>query len=332
MLTNFKNPCWYKHSNAAGMEIPFCCAKNVSYKSKCCKGILQTRIKLESRKKILMCAPYFLLVGVPKCGTSDIFSQIMSHPLVAKPFMKEPMYWNRYWPHGLYGTDAYEEVFLGAAERIEKSIDGNGIHHMITGEGTTVTFPSYMYRTAADEPILHGEFPHIAKAIHKYNPRIRIIVVFREPVRRLLSRFIQQSHFVRRHLFNISSALFDQKVTEAMDWWEMCLATNSQRHCLHQPINPNTTWTAHNSLREGFYVEHLREWLEVFPREQILILRTEDYATDRAPVMDKVFSFLNLPPFNKNSTHISNKTPKTAYDIMSNVTRAVLNRLRKKPV
>lgn len=47
-------------------------------------------------------------------------------------------------------------------------------------------------------------------------------------------------------------------------------------------------------LQVGVYIVYLMDWLTVFSREQILVLRLEDHASNRKYTMHKVFDFLNL--------------------------------------
>ena len=42
------------------------------------------------------------------------------------------------------------------------------------------------------------------------------------------------------------------------------------------------------------YPVFLTDFLKIWPREQILVLRSEDYAVDVNETMKKVFRFLNL--------------------------------------
>ena len=48
----------------------------------------------------------------------------------------------------------------------------------------------------------------------------------------------------------------------------------------------------------GFYATFLQDWFQVFPREQFLILRTEDFANATLDIMYKVFKFLDLRKLN----------------------------------
>lgn len=44
----------------------------------------------------------------------------------------------------------------------------------------------------------------------------------------------------------------------------------------------------------GMYSVFLMDWLTVFPREQVLVIRTEDYAANLNLVLKKTFDFLSL--------------------------------------
>lgn len=68
-LTKFKNPCWYKHEHSD-----------------------QSR---EDTDKDLSCLPYAYMLGQPKCGTSDLYERLHSHPDVSSPNVKEIRWFTR---------------------------------------------------------------------------------------------------------------------------------------------------------------------------------------------------------------------------------------------
>lgn len=47
-------------------------------------------------------------------------------------------------------------------------------------------------------------------------------------------------------------------------------------------------------LNLGMYIIFLLDWMTVFQREQILVLRLEDYAADLRLTINKVFDFLSV--------------------------------------
>jgi hypothetical protein len=48
-------------------------------------------------------------------------------------------------------------------------------------------------------------------------------------------------------------------------------------------------------LTRGIYVDQLKAWMEWFPREQFLILKSEQFYADPAATCKQVLAFLNLP-------------------------------------
>lgn len=47
-------------------------------------------------------------------------------------------------------------------------------------------------------------------------------------------------------------------------------------------------------LNLGMYIIFLLDWMTVFQREQILVLRLEDYAANLRVTINKVFDFLSV--------------------------------------
>lgn len=60
-------------------------------------------------------------------------------------------------------------------------------------------------------------------------------------------------------------------------------------------------------LQVGLYIVYILDWLTVFSKNQILVLRLEDHASNRKYTMHKVFNFLNLGKFS--STIVCVKMP-----------------------
>src|SRR5436305_4353381 len=48
-------------------------------------------------------------------------------------------------------------------------------------------------------------------------------------------------------------------------------------------------------LSRGIYVVQLQAWMQVFPREQFLILKSEDFYRDPPATLKRVLAFLGIP-------------------------------------
>ena len=50
-------------------------------------------------------------------------------------------------------------------------------------------------------------------------------------------------------------------------------------------------------ISAGYYVEHLNRWMKFFPRNQILVIESEDFFKNTSKIFSRVLEFLNLPKF-----------------------------------
>ena len=94
----FKNPCWYE-----SLDDPNPYEGNVytSYSPSARQVLHRLSAQLEDKffdelkPKRLRCLPYFLIIGQPKCGTTDLFWKIAKHSDILTPPIKELHWWSR---------------------------------------------------------------------------------------------------------------------------------------------------------------------------------------------------------------------------------------------
>ena len=164
-----------------------------------------------------------------------------------------------------------------------------------------------------DEPVVL--VPHEVKHLL---PNARIVIVLRNPVTRLYSSY---KYFagVRRH-FNVGADHFDQYANEAVTWWEKCLEAMGERICAidKKPLEMVTGWmqdmvkSGYNPLqrfRNSLYYFYVKEWMNVFPRNQLLMLKFEEYTTNPLSTLQEITAFLNVSMYNSTLTydHIENR-------------------------
>jgi len=136
------------------------------------------------------------------------------------------------------------------------------------GQLTLEKTPNYF--VAADVP----------QRIHNMSRYVRLLVVVRDPVTRALSDFTQaQSKRRRRHS--------DLRHAERRSSFERRAFKDDDRHVV------DTSWSA---ISIGLYDEHVRRWLDVFPRRQIHFVHGERLISDPAGQMLHVQTFLQLRP------------------------------------
>ena len=86
-------------------------------------------------------------------------------------------------------------------------------------------------------------------------------------------------------------------------------------------IKPKFSAEGNNYLKKGLYAQQLRHWLKIFPRENILILSTEEFESNQQAIYNKIFEFLNISKFEVKNTE---KMEKGSYPQMKSETRSLL--------
>ncbi len=114
--------------------------------------------------------PNFLIVGVPKAGTTSVYYWLNQHPQVYMSPIKEPHYFSQIGNEDhINSWDNYVKLFSGASTK-----------HLSVGEASTSYF--YFYKEA---------IPLIKKRLD--NPKI--IVILRNPVDRAWSHYMMQKKY-----------------------------------------------------------------------------------------------------------------------------------------
>lgn len=94
----FKNPCWHEL-----LESPTPYVNNTYTPfSPSAKRVLGRLTEMwdnvfreDKPTYRLRCLPYFMIIGQPKCGTTDLFWKIAKHPDILTPPIKELHWWSR---------------------------------------------------------------------------------------------------------------------------------------------------------------------------------------------------------------------------------------------
>jgi hypothetical protein len=168
--------------------------------------------------------------------------------------------------------------------------DGSGY---ITGEGS----PDYLY------------YPGAAKRVSELFPNMKLIVMLRNPVDRAISQYY--------HWLKVGA---EHRPLEEVIASEIELVRE-----MANPSSRNKSQRKGNQgcLLESIYILFLRKWMSIFPRNQFFIIKSEDFYTSPASVLEQVFNFINLPnyslpeykTYNANSySDIDRETRKTLLD------------------
>jgi len=207
-------------------------------KSKPVSILKNTRRLIKKGKSLILNPsrlPDFIIIGVQKGGTTSLFHYLSQHPSIALPKTKEIHYYDLNFEKGLRWYKAHFPY--------KKS--------MITGEAS----PYYIFH------------PLVPKRIYLENPKVKLIVMLRNPVTRAYSQFQMESK--RRYSLKLKQSVIQKS-------WN------------HQ---------VYSYLARGEYAKQLKEWFKYFSKDQFLFIKSEEFFENPVSVLDEVCMFLGVTSF-----------------------------------
>lgn len=141
--------------------------------------------------------------------------------------------------------------------------------NFITGEAS----PSYLY------------FEPCHEAIHKLVPNAKIILVLRNPVDRAFSHF----HMMQKR-FKVENRSFSEAIRSSAVSNIDVNAGSSQ-----QIISKKDQHFSY--VERGFYLQQIKSLLRFFPKNQLKVYSSESLFADPQKVVNDVFDFLSLAPY-----------------------------------
>ena len=208
--------------------------------------------------------PDFIIVGVQKGGTTSLFEYLAKHPQVIPSTIKEVHYFDKNYDKGL---NWYLNFFPNRWACFRKK----------TGEST----PYYIYH------------PHAIKRIKENFPKVKIILMLREPVSRAYSHYQMVLGRGQENILDFNEAIQQTALVDKIE--------------LQMLANPNLNSFEHQKrsyLNRGFYDKQVKKLYQEFDAKQILILKSEDFYKDTKKSLKQVYSFLGV----KNHPELNIKT------------------------
>ena len=196
----------------------------------------------------------FLVAGVQKGGTTALFDYLNEHPNLRLPAIKEAHFFD-----DETGVD-WSSPDYGAYHALFSAEEGGG--PKLLGEAT----PIYIY------------WPRSLERIVDYNPAMRMILIFRDPIERAWS------HWKMEYARGAETRPFAWCIREG----RVRVAEDADTPGYHR---------VHSYVERGLYGAQVERLLTLFPREQVLFLRSDELRTDPARILCNVCDFLHAPRF-----------------------------------
>lgn len=189
----------------------------------------------------------FIVIGAQKAGTTALYKYLKQHSKISLSEEKELHFFDN---EVIFKKK--EVSYFNLHKHFKKSFK-NKVYGEIT--------PIYIY------------WKHSIERIHKYNPKIKLIAILRNPIDRAFS------HWNMETLRGI----------EKEDFFECIKLEVENRN------NNNITQDRIRSYVErGIYSEQIERILQHFPKEQILFIKYDDFFNDQEITINKIFDFLSV--------------------------------------
>ncbi|MDR6225282.1 sulfotransferase domain-containing protein [Desmospora profundinema] len=204
-----------------------------------------------------MSLPDFIIVGGQKCGTTSLYNYLINQRYIVPAKTKEVHYFDVRFSQGL---SWYKDKFPLSDRRKKRGF--------ITGEAS----PYYLFH------------PYAAKRAADTVPKAKIIVLLRNPVDRAYSHY---HHQVRRGKESLS---FEKAIRN-----ERARTHMEQRRMLRNKNYNSSKHRLYSYMARGIYLNQLKRWRKHFPKQQIMIIQSEDFYKNTNAVLKRVTRFLGVP-------------------------------------
>ena len=208
--------------------------------------------------------PDFIIIGAGRAGTTALYSYLIQHPKIIPAYTtnNEDVADLHFFEYMISDNIKwYKSHFPISFSKSQKK-------HFITGEFTS----TYMYH------------PDVPKRIFNLLPRVKLIVILRNPVDKAYATYQQQFRFgeITTTFEETINAEF-RRMNFNTDFPEL----NSKNDDFENSV-------AHNIIRHGIYVNYLETWFKIFDTNQILILNSYDLKNSTKETLNQIFNFLNI--------------------------------------
>ena len=226
--------------------------------------------------------PDFLILGAQRGGTTSLFRYLEQHPDVLASTRKELHYFDYQFGRG---PRWYRGHFPLASRRAAHLRRGRTV--LLTGEAS----PYYL------------ACPQAPRRAATTVPGARLVALLRHPVDRAWSHY-RMARWQGRETLSFEEAIDAEPQRLAGEYEKLRTDDTYYSAAYHQQ----------SYLTRGLYLRQIQDWLRHYPREQLLLLLSEDFYRDPAAVYIRLCRFLGLsdwrpPEFKKFNEQSNNPLP-----------------------
>jgi hypothetical protein len=204
-------------------------------------------------------APDFFIVGQPKSGTTALYEILRRHPQIYMPELKEPVF---------LASDLRAGLRRSTVRARPQTLEAY----------LSLFAPATAQQRAGEASALYLWSHAAAANIADLQPAARIIAILREPASFLRSLHLQ--------------LVQDHSETESDLGKALALEQDRREGRRIPPECPRPAALLYSDYVR--YVEQLRRYHDVFPRDQVLVLIYDDFRADNESTVRSVLRFLDV--------------------------------------
>ena len=203
--------------------------------------------------------PDFIVIGFGKAGTTTLYHYLSEHPCIMKSSHDHLGFFDSNFKLGL---NFYKSFFPSIFSKF-------------------FLLYTKKYFMTYDVTASYIKYPLCAQHIFKTLPKIQLIIICRNPIDVAYSNFNSFSSLP-------AELSFDEAIKN-----EIKIHEDEIKQSKNYPID----LLEKSFLARGIYAEQLKIWYELFPKNQLLFIKTEDLEKDPIMTFNEIFDFLNLSKF-----------------------------------
>ena len=208
--------------------------------------------------------PNFFVIGPGRTGTTSLYHYLDQHPCITKSAYDELGYFD---DNFHLGFNWYRSLF--PTKFTQQKVESK--HKKFLTYDVT---PGYIRR------------PWAARRISSYFPNTKLIAVLRNPVDKTYS------HYIMAVTEGNEKRSFEEVIKYDLKQLENFSDSYSKKSDDYFKNVVENSFVA-----RGFYLEQLDIWFKLFPKKQILIIKSEDLSNKTSKVLQDIFNFLMLPEY-----------------------------------
>lgn len=201
--------------------------------------------------------PNYIIVGAQRAGTSALNYYLSQHPEIFPSTQKEVHFFDYHYQSG--------ERWYRACFPIKSKLIPKGI----TGEAS----PYYMFH------------PYALQRIKALLPNVKIIILLRDPVTRAISNYYKEFNGPKKFE---KSPIKEAMLNEELRLKDEYLAMKSD------PFYRSLKHQCFSYKARGIYYPQVKKCFDLFGRDNVLVINSEDLLSSTESSLREVFSFLGV--------------------------------------